>query len=339
MSTHTKERIDMTSVQTTEVAIIPTSIQEYEKTAAALAELDRRYKGIRYDVLTKDGLLAATKARAELRTLRIALEKTRVAIKAPALKRTQEIDTEARRLTAAICALEDPIDAQIKAEEMRKEQERLAAERAEQERIEAEQRAIREAEQRKIEEAQAEIRRRQDALDRAEQARREEEAEHRRVIEEQDRAARLRIEEEDRKARAIREEQDRVARIAREEEERKTRKAREEEEARLKAERDKMDAERRAVEEAQRKAREEEEARARKERDRKEAEQRAIEERKRKAREQEEEKQREIQRRESAVLDANAMLATFMERFGHLEEFAPVVTAITKFLVKGKGTR
>lgn len=324
----------MTTATQTEIIPISTPIQEYEKTAQAIAELERRYKGVRYDVNTKDGLVAATKARAELRTLRVALDKTRVAIKAPALKRTQEIDTEARRLTSAIAELEDPIDAQIKAEETRKENERLAVERAEKERIEAEQRAIHEAEQRKIEEAQAEIRRRQEELDRAERERREKEVEAARVIEEQQRAARLQIEEEERKARAIRDEQDRIARVAREEEEQKARKIREEEEARLKIERDKIEAERRAIDDAQRKQREEEEARAKKERDKKDAEARVIEEKKRKAKEKEEEKQREIQRLANEKLDVNAMLTTFVERFGHLGEYAPIVTAITEFLAR-----
>ena len=324
----------MNTATQTEIVAVSTSIEEYAKTEMALVELERRYKGIRYDVNTRDGLVAATKSRAELRTLRVALEKTRVAIKAPALKRTQEIDTEARRLTTAISALEDPIDAQIKAEETRKENERLAVERAEQERVELERRAIREAEQRKIEEAQADIRKRQAELDRAERERREKEIEASRVIEEQQRAARLKIEEEERAARAIRDEQDRLARVAREQEEVKARKIREEEEAQLKVERDKIEAERRAVEEAQRKIREEEEARAKKELDRKEAEQRAIEEKKRKAKEKEEDRQREIQRRANELLDANAMLATFVQRFGHLEEFFSIVSAITEFLAK-----
>ena len=324
----------MTTANVTEIIPYSTSIEEYAKTAAALVELERRYKGVLYDVNTKDGLAAATKARAELRTLRVSLEKTRVAIKAPALKRTQEIDTEARRLTAVISGLEDPIDGQIKAEETRKENERLAVERAEQERVEAEQRAIREAEQRKIEEAQAEIRRRQEELDRAERERREKEIEAARIIEDQQRAARMKIEEEERKARAVRDEQDRLARIAREQEEAKARKIREEEEARLKVERDKIEAERRAVGDAQRKQREEEEARAKKERDRLDAEQRAAEEKKRKAKEEEEEKQREIQRLANEKLDANAMLATFVERFGHIGEYATIVTAITEFLAR-----
>jgi colicin import membrane protein len=280
----------------TETGIVPasTTIEEYAKTALSLVELDRRYKGVQYDVNTKDGLLAATKARAELRTLRVALEKTRVAIKAPALKRTQEIDTEARRLTAAISELEDPIDGQIKAEETRKENERMAAEQAEQERIAAEQEALRLVEHKKIEEAQAEIRRRQEELDRAENELRDKEIEANRIIEEQARTARLKIEEEERQAMAVRDEQNRLARLARDEEELK----------------------------------------ARKEREKKETEQRAAEEKKRKAKEKEEEKQRKIQRRANDVQDANALLTSFVHRFGHLEEFMSVTAAITAFLEK-----
>lgn len=344
----------MPTATDTQIEPYSTSIEEYAKTAAHLLELSSLYKGIQYDVNTKDGLVAATKARSELRTLRIALEKTRVMIKAPALKRTQEIDTEARRLTAAISELEDPIDVQIKAEETRKETARLAAAKAEQDRIEAEQRAIKEAEQRKIEEAQAEIRRRQEELDKAEQDSKDREAAAQKKIDDDARAARLKIEEEERqaraqrdeadrvarlareeeerKARAIRDEQDRLARVARDEEERIAREAREAEEFKLKQERDRIDAERRAVEEKQRLAREEEELKAKHERDRIEAEQRAAEEIARKEREAEEEKQREVKRRANDVLDASALLTSFVQRFGHLDEFAPAVSFITAFL-------
>ena len=67
------------------------------------------------------------RARAELRRWRTDLEAERVRIKAPALGRCKAIDTEARRISDALSALEDPIDAQIKAkvraEEARKEAE------------------------------------------------------------------------------------------------------------------------------------------------------------------------------------------------------------------------
>jgi hypothetical protein len=65
------------------------------------------------------------------------LEKKRVEIKAPALERCRLIDTEAKRITTELLELEEPIDAQIKAEEQRKENEKLERERIERERVQA----------------------------------------------------------------------------------------------------------------------------------------------------------------------------------------------------------
>ena len=124
-----------------------TEIAEYSKTEAALAVLAQNYKGVIYDVTTREGLQAATKGRAELRTYRVDLEKVRKQIKEPALRRAQMIDSEARRITGEIEALERPIDEQIKREETRKEMERTAAIRAEQERIAAEEAAKKKAEE------------------------------------------------------------------------------------------------------------------------------------------------------------------------------------------------
>lgn len=102
-----------------------TEITEYTKTEAALAELRVKYKDAVFDVTTTKGMAEAKVARAELRTLRTDLEKERVRIKEPALTRCRLIDSEAKRITVELTALEDPIDAIIKAEENRKEQERL----------------------------------------------------------------------------------------------------------------------------------------------------------------------------------------------------------------------
>lgn len=102
-----------------------TEIAEYTKTENALAELRTKYKDAVFDVATTKGISEARAARAELRTLRTDLEKERVRIKAPALERCRLIDAEAKRITVELAALEDPIDSIIKAEENRKEQERL----------------------------------------------------------------------------------------------------------------------------------------------------------------------------------------------------------------------
>ena len=111
-------------------------IAEYNQTAAALTELRSRYVRS-YDVSTTAGMAEAKEARATVRGYRVALEKTRVEIKAPALERTRLIDAEARRITAELLKIEEPIDTAIKAEEQRKAEEKAAKERAEAARIEA----------------------------------------------------------------------------------------------------------------------------------------------------------------------------------------------------------
>jgi hypothetical protein len=119
-----------------------TSIAEYTPTAAGLAELRQKHQGVVYDVTVPKEMKAAKEARAELRTLRTDLEKKRVEIKAPALERCRLIDEEAKRLTAEIRALEEPIDVQIKAEEARAEAEKLAKLEAERLRVEGIAKAI-----------------------------------------------------------------------------------------------------------------------------------------------------------------------------------------------------
>lgn len=106
-------------------------IQEYTQTAAAIAFLQKKYSGQLFEVTTTKGMEEAKKARAEVKGYRVALEKLRVEIKAPALERTRLIDAEAKRITAELLAIEEPIDQQIKAEEKRKEEEKAAKARAE----------------------------------------------------------------------------------------------------------------------------------------------------------------------------------------------------------------
>lgn len=114
-----------------------TAIAEYSPTAAALADIATRMAKVVYDVSTPAGLAAARKDRAEVRDLRVALEKKRVEIKAPALKRCNEIDTEARRITAELLKYETPPDDAIKAEERRIEAERKALVEREEARVNA----------------------------------------------------------------------------------------------------------------------------------------------------------------------------------------------------------
>ena len=114
-----------------------TEIAEYSPTAAAMAELRQKYEGTVYDVATTAGMAKAVAARRELREVRVNLEKLRKELKAPALERSRLIDAEAKVLTTQIEDMENPIDAQIKAEEQRKADEKAERERVEREKIEA----------------------------------------------------------------------------------------------------------------------------------------------------------------------------------------------------------
>lgn len=283
-----------------------TQIAEYSKTAAALADLTEIYKGVVYQVTTTEGMKDAKAGRAELRTYRTDLEKMRVSIKAPALERCRLIDAEAKEITAKLSALEDPIDAQIKAEENKEKEAAIAKAIAERQAIEAAEakakferdeaeRIEREAEQAKMAAQRAEIAEAQRKMDEQAKASRD-------AIEAAERASRLKIEEEQRQARAEREAAELVAK-----------QAREAEEAKLKAERDRIEQERMAAEQAARKLREEQELAARIEREKKE------------------DIQREAQRLENAKLDARGTLETFVKNYGELAEFSDVCKAINKY--------
>ena len=106
----------------------------YGATEAALAALRQQYQGVQYDLTTTSGDKAARAARLQLVTLRTGLEKRRKEFKAPAIEFGKLIDAEAARITTEIMALENPIDAQIKADEQRRAEERAAREKAEAER-------------------------------------------------------------------------------------------------------------------------------------------------------------------------------------------------------------
>jgi len=113
-----------------------TAIAEYNATEAALADLRQRYKDVVFDVSTTKGMETARKSRAELVKLRTSLEAKRKQVKEDVLDRGRLIDAEAKRINTEIVALEQPIDALIKAEEQRKAAEKAEKERIERERIE-----------------------------------------------------------------------------------------------------------------------------------------------------------------------------------------------------------
>ena len=111
------------------------AVVHLNRTAQAIAELTGKYKGAIFDMATAAGDKAARGARLELVTTRTAIEAKRKELKAPALEFGKVIDSEAARLTKLVSDLEDPIDAQIKADERRRQEERDEAERREQARV------------------------------------------------------------------------------------------------------------------------------------------------------------------------------------------------------------
>jgi chromosome segregation ATPase len=108
-----------------------TAVAEYTPIAAALAAARARYQDVVWDLTTTRGNEDARRARRELVSLRTGLEARRKELKAPLLAQAKLVDDEAKRITAELLQLEEPIDALIRADERRREDERAAREAAE----------------------------------------------------------------------------------------------------------------------------------------------------------------------------------------------------------------
>lgn len=121
--------------QVSDVDQVSQALVEFDKVAAGLAILQKNYAGVLFDVETPKGMVHAKAARAAIRKPRIEIEHVRTAAKAPLLAIGRKLDAEAKRITAELSKLEDPIDAQIKEEEGRKEREELARIEANQKRV------------------------------------------------------------------------------------------------------------------------------------------------------------------------------------------------------------
>lgn len=111
------------------------SIVEYNQVEAGLQKMREAYGATVWVVDAPSRLKSATKARAEIRGVRVNLEKIRKKIKAPALQRCKDIDAEAARIKAELLALEEPVDYAIREFEAKKEAERKAKKEAEARRI------------------------------------------------------------------------------------------------------------------------------------------------------------------------------------------------------------
>lgn len=119
----------------TAIVEVQTAVAEFDKVAAGIAELQKQYGGVVYEVKTTKGMDDAKAARSAIREPRYEIERVRKAAKAPILKLGKELDDRAKAITSEILAIEEPIDEQIKNEEARKEAEKQAKIAAEQKRV------------------------------------------------------------------------------------------------------------------------------------------------------------------------------------------------------------
>lgn len=223
-----------------------TPIVEYNVSDAAISKLKEKYDGLTAE--TPQGYKEVVLAIAETRTLRVAVEKTRVELKADALAYGRKVDTEAKRITAALMEIEEPLKLAKQAVDDEKERIRWEKEQEELRAREAEEAAKR-AEEERIR-AEAEAKRKAEEAAERERIRKEQEAENVRLQAEREALAKERAEQEE-KARVEREKID-AERRAQEEKLAADRAA-------LKAEQDRLDRERferDAKERAEREARE-----------------------------------------------------------------------------------
>lgn len=111
------------------------SLVVLSRTEAGLAKLRADLATKTYDLTTAAGNRDARVDRRRCVKLRAGVEKVRADLLSPVLEFTRKVNAEAKRITAEIAAIENPLDAAIKADAERRERERKAREEAEAQRL------------------------------------------------------------------------------------------------------------------------------------------------------------------------------------------------------------
>lgn len=99
---------------------------DFDKVAAGIAALEKKYKDVVYPVATTKGMDDAKAARMEVRDARYRVQRALSNAKAPLNTLKADITSRANEIIGQLTPLEDPIDEQIKAEEQRIEDEKAA---------------------------------------------------------------------------------------------------------------------------------------------------------------------------------------------------------------------
>lgn len=115
--------------------LVALAVKDLARVEKGLAKLKETYGNVVYDVTIPKGMDQAKKARAVIREVRFKVEHIRKAEASRIAAAQKTLNAEAARITEAIKLIETPIDAQITAEEERKEREKQEAAAKEQARI------------------------------------------------------------------------------------------------------------------------------------------------------------------------------------------------------------
>ncbi|MCZ8436847.1 hypothetical protein [Achromobacter xylosoxidans] len=117
-----------------EILDAPAAIVEFNAVQKGLAELRQELAGVQFDVTTTAGDKAARAARARCVSIRTSADAAYEGWNKPMLAKQREMRAILAKIKDEVKAVEEPIDAQIKAEEARKAEIKAAKEAAELER-------------------------------------------------------------------------------------------------------------------------------------------------------------------------------------------------------------
>jgi len=127
---------DVATKTTTALAVVTQSIAEINSFEAGIAELERKYGGLVFDVKTAKGMKEAKEARAKVREPRYALQNLEKAAKRPLNGLKDAITEQTAAMIDRVAAIENPLHEAIDNEEMRLHNEAVSKATAERERVE-----------------------------------------------------------------------------------------------------------------------------------------------------------------------------------------------------------
>ncbi|MGN8004326.1 hypothetical protein ACTJKQ_14180 [Acidovorax sp. 22279] len=143
MTDTTTQTTAVAQQQAANIAIKPMSIKDtvlaqFKDTEAGLTAMAEKYRNVVYSVTDSKGMADAKAARADLRDNgRRMLTRTEAAVKADVNELKAVMSAEVERLVGIVKPVEDAIDAQIKAEEKRKADEKAKRDQEEADRVKA----------------------------------------------------------------------------------------------------------------------------------------------------------------------------------------------------------